>query len=193
MMYNKNFHELAHMGKRKILVHYTSADKLFLILSAMKLKFSSYQNLNDLNESEVNFQISDLLLSATIKDEIVKNCKILSFTIDSFNKNGFLKTWAVDHPRMWAQYADNNQGACIVFDEVKLIENNPELKDRKKFKIGNVKYKTWNLENRSSELKNFYELINQNYQSIFFHKKPRLERGVGTQNTSNRRSRIYKY
>lgn len=169
-MFNRNFHEMALRAKRKITVHYTSAEKLFLILSSMKLKFSSYENLNDLNESEVNFQISNLHLSATIKDEIVKSCKILSFTIDSFNKNGFLKTWAIDHPRMWAQYADNNKGACIVFDETKLIETNPELKNRKKFRIGNVKYKSWNLENFSSESNDFNEIVTNNYRSIFFTK-----------------------
>ena len=42
---------------------------------------------------------------------------------------------------MWAQYADNNKGACIVINESTFLEKNKEVLDKISFwKICNVQY-----------------------------------------------------
>jgi hypothetical protein len=94
---------------------------------------------------------------------------MISFTKDKF-QNAFLKTWSVDHPRMWAQYGVDNSGACLIFDELKLREENPELKDKSIFRIEDVKYKFWTITNDVEDSNDFSEIIWRKYRSIFFTK-----------------------
>jgi hypothetical protein len=165
----KNRHQ-EYFPETNLLCHYTRSDTLLKILSSMKLRFSEFKNLNDLNENEVNFQISDLNLEVTIKDYIIKNCRLLSFTKDTFNKNGLIDEWGINHPRMWAQYAEDNKGACIVLNEKKLLQNNPELKDSKFYAVEDVEYNLWNLSDDVEDFRDAESLLKGYYKKIFFKK-----------------------
>ena len=87
------------------------------ILGNMTLKLSSFENLNDLNEKEIKFVLQDwLALDSEIKKFLTKNCRLISFSRNFELSKGHCEC-GCNHPRMWAQYADNNKGACIVINE----------------------------------------------------------------------------
>lgn len=78
-------------------------------------------------------------------DKIKSNFKLICFTRDNPNQpkspsdtSGFLRGWG--HPRMWAQYAENHKGICLMFDRDAL--NNELLKSFSNDKVysGEVEY-----------------------------------------------------
>jgi len=151
------------------LYHFTNAESLMRIIESMTLKMSSFENLNDLNEKEVNFILKDWQKGLEIQEYISANCQLISFS-QNFKKNDAVCECGCNHPRMWAQYADNNKGACIVINEKKFIERNKSILNNIFWKINNVKYEPYiyNLELfDSSNPKNF---IVKNYKRIFFNK-----------------------
>ena len=89
----------------------------------MTLRLSTFKNLNDLNEADVNCEWSDSFNYIRIKDHIQKHCKLISFS-QNYVYNNVSYEAGYNHPRMWAQYANNNTGVCIVIDENKLKEIN---------------------------------------------------------------------
>lgn len=118
------------------LYHYTSAEVLLRhILPEKKLRFSPLRYMNDPRESKdwsftlvcpseipENEQFIDIRKQATM---IAKSSyKILCFTQDDLHiindpiDYNFLRGYG--HPRMWAQYAKNHTGACIIFDKERL-------------------------------------------------------------------------
>lgn len=133
---------------KKYLYHYTTIEKLLLyILPQKELKFSNIRYTNDPYESyERGFHMCDDLnlmerereiymkvflenqkkFADTLRNEIRIICcskDALPQTYDVIRNSGrgFLK------PRMWAQYANNNKGVCLVLNKNKLIkqfENN---------------------------------------------------------------------
>ena len=153
----------------KFLYHFTTAESLIKIIENMTLRMSTFENLNDLNEKEVNFSFQDWWNGLKIEKYIVEHCHLISFSQnfqidDSFCECGY------NHPRMWAQYADKNKGVCIVINEEKLINKNKSILNNIFWKIENVIYKPFiNNENptNSNDPKNF---IKSNYKKIFFEK-----------------------
>lgn len=154
---------------RNLLYHYTSAESFFKILSSMKLKFSRFDNLNDLNEIEVNFQIMDFHLELSLQNFIIENCGLLSFTKD-YIVDSKVQEWGVAHARMWAQYASNNTGACIVINEEKLLNKNPELKNCSFYKFEDVIYVNWTNSSIVEKSSNPEAVLIKNYKNLFFKK-----------------------
>lgn len=151
----------------KLLYHFTTAESLFKIIENMTLKFSTFDNLNDLNEKELNFGFFDSFLPLQIERYIVENCKLISFTRD-YNRFGENK--GINHPRMWAQYAGNNTGACIVINEKKFKKINSEILKKAFCKIENVEYKGFIF---NGEYKDDVEpklFIEKEYKKLFFLK-----------------------
>ncbi len=161
--------DLIYERDNNLLYHFTTADSLLKILSNMKLKFSTFDNLNDLNETDINCNSSDSSNYIRIKRYIQEHCKLICFSKNYVLKKKIFEA-GYNHPRMWAQYADNNTGACIVIDEKKLIEIN----DKNLFgifnKLESVKYDHF-LYNKTikdnADARNFIETY---YQHIFFKK-----------------------
>lgn len=154
-------------SEEKLLYHFTKAESLFKVIENMTLKFSTFNNLNDLNEKELNFGFFDSFLPLQIERYIVENCKLISFTRD-YNRFGENK--GINHPRMWAQYAGNNTGACIVINEKKFKEINSEILKKAFCKMENVKYKDFIFNGEYEddvEPKNF---IKKEYKKLFFLK-----------------------
>jgi len=58
---------------------------------------------------------------------VKKRCKTICFTCDEEDGVGFsidgIYSRGFCKPRMWAQYADNHSGVCLVFDWVKIGES----------------------------------------------------------------------
>lgn len=107
--------------------------------------------ISELNNGEKR-KILDKLLDfsqaqESILNEIKSIFKIICFTRDNPNQpksptltstSGFLRGWG--HPRMWAQYAENHKGVCLMFDRDKLNEVIFEAYKSCKIYQGEVKY-----------------------------------------------------
>lgn len=118
------------------LYHYTNIQKAFKIIDGNKLKFGRINRMNDTLEAKPkvpNLNQNDAItFSALIEFLNYTNnsfIQLLCMSIDSENRafSSSQRQMYADYsgrgfalPRMWAQYADNNNGTCLVFDKTKL-------------------------------------------------------------------------
>lgn len=151
------------------LYHFTSAESLMKILENMTLKLSSFENLNDLNEKEIKFVLQDWLNGLEIKKFITKYCKLVSFSRNFELVKGYCEC-GCNHPRMWAQYAHNNKGACIVINEKKLKEQNKKLLNQLFWKLENVEYEPYMTNENPIESDIPESFVKENYRTIFYEK-----------------------
>ena len=155
----------------KFLYHYTNSKALFEILKSMSLRVGSFKDLNDLNEADIFSSSSNVGQNSS--DEVER------FIKEYCGQIGFTKNYIVDdtcypgcnRPRMWAQYADNNKGACIVINESTFLKKNKEVLEKASFwDICNMQY------NRQIEDDNWVsnddklEFLKLNYSRLFFKK-----------------------
>lgn len=154
----------------KFLYHYTNSKALFEILRSMNLRVGSFKDLNDLNEADIFSTFSNV--GKNSPDEVER------FIKEHCGQIGFAQNYVVDHiyhpgcnhPRMWAQYADNNKGACIVINESTFIKKNKNiLKNSSFWKIRNVHYNK-----QSGDYKiikdDILQFLKLNYSQLFFNK-----------------------
>lgn len=130
--------------KERYLYHYTRAPTLVKhILASETLRFSRFQNVNDPRESKewvfgYHSQSHDLGFDTTRLEADLNQCLKHSWRIGCFVSDPYealvtrqredksedilIAAYERGHsrPRMWAQYADNYGGACLVFDKAKL-------------------------------------------------------------------------
>lgn len=69
-----------------------------------------------LHNPEDKTSVEEMMESGTL---LKKNIKLCCFTGDNFekmNRSGLVGR-GFCHPRMWAQYADNHRGICLMFDK----------------------------------------------------------------------------
>jgi hypothetical protein len=152
----------------KYLYHYTTVTKLIKILSSQELRFSSLNQTNDTTESKTKIRFLEDDEKENIDNEQAriinqyitqrnKNVCLLCFSKDvklkPTEKERIKQLYADPDrdiffdvtgrgfalPRMWAQYAGNHEGACLVIDKKELekrIKN-----DVANFQQGSVQYK----------------------------------------------------
>lgn len=141
---NKNF------NADEYLYHFTSIEKANLILYGDCLKFAKISNLNDTIEAKpkidlkycpanieyINQNYMQLLcFSRDIKDYNIDD--------DFNNNNNFISDYTgrgFALPRMWAQYANDNDGICFVFNKSLLLEECCRQLYDKTIMFGNVDY-----------------------------------------------------
>ncbi len=161
--------DLIYERDNNLLYHFTTADSLLKILSNMTLKLSTFDNLNDLNETDINCNWSDSFNHIRIKRYIQDHCKLICFSQNYIYNEKFHEA-GYNHPRMWAQYSNNNTGACIVINEKKLKEINDKNLIGVFNKIESVGYDHLLYDNAikdKADAKNFIEIY---YRHIFFKK-----------------------
>lgn len=124
----------------RYLYHYTSVSTALKIIDGNSIKFSKVNRTNDTLESKlkIDFKNTNNSTNKTIlswiqsfNDVYSNNLQLLCFSVDDdnivsqennkskysdYSRRGFAK------PRMWAQYATNNEGVCLIYDKSKLIE-----------------------------------------------------------------------
>jgi hypothetical protein len=159
------------------LYHYTNLNSLIKILEGMTLKPSRFNKLNDLNEAKLehlNCNL-DFILHMKIKKRIDNNCFVFCFWRDNFKQKIARKAslLGINHPAMWAHYAENNIGACIVLDKKNFIAKNRGILCRNRcfYRFGDVVYNDYvdfldEEEYNGTEI----EFINKNYKKLFFTK-----------------------
>ncbi len=131
---------------QKYLYHYTSMENAYKILYSKVLRFSNLCSTNDIFEQRPKLIFEDLSNTENISKakEIKKylsthrkKIKILCLSTDQFNQSDYdimCETLTFDQiranvtgrgfalPRMWAQYASNSTGVCLVINKQKLFD-----------------------------------------------------------------------
>ncbi len=152
------------------LYHFTSAASLLKIVEYMTLKPSSFTLLNDLNEEELSCESSGGMDAINIRNYIREHCRLICFTQNYEQEgNSFCHT-GCNHPRMWAQYADNSYGACIVINEKEFLKRNEEHLKGKLYKIENVVYKELIYNKNIKTHSDPEKFIRDNWEHLFFKK-----------------------
>ena len=124
-----------------LLYHYTSAESFFKILESASLKSSDFSRLNDLNEGNLrNGDMTDACLDISVREALCKRGFLLCFT-ENYEQDGILST-GINHPRMWAQYADNNNGVCIAIHKAKFLDENAEILNGRFYMLKKVDYRS---------------------------------------------------
>lgn len=146
------------------LYHYTTIEKACKILYYQSLRFSPVSNTNDTTESKVklefenNGNIEDFLRKKeSIRKYMLSNndfLQLLCFSMDE-NKSDEKKVYTKSNdmyfvdmagrgfalPRMWAQYADNNSGVCLIINKRKFEDELNNNYNFLKVKYDKVEYK----------------------------------------------------
>lgn len=149
------------------LYHFTTAESFIKILETMTLKVSKFENLNDPSDGMMDwtgYELSDFVDQVECEDFVMQNCSLISFSRD-FKRNGQIQR-ATCHHRMWAQYADNFNGVCIVIDKDSFIRENSDLLNTPgcKYAIETVRY---------SDFVKEIKYDNTDYTNFLFkHRKP---------------------
>lgn len=155
------------------LYHFTNTNSFFSILNDLTLKFSSFYNLNDLNEANLcNFEFNPevKLCRDEIKRYINESCGIISFAQD-YRKDKLIVN-GVNHPALWAHYANNTDGVCIAIDKKMFIEKNKDVLNKNNcfYIFENVNYGFMNASKIDCSMNLCSEFIQKNYKSLFFTK-----------------------
>lgn len=164
--------------------HYTSLEvAIEHILSEGKLRFSPFIQTNDPRETKdwmVNISIptdtdftNEQLNEMTEKfnNELKRNIKVLSMTVDD---RGAHEYYPVDywhrgfaHSRMWAQYASNHRGICLVFDQKDLHHSIiTELNDLNQIHFGHVNYTSFDLADIDTFRIKFEDVKNKGIENV---------------------------
>lgn len=164
--------ELPHKGDGA-LFHYTNLESFKKILEDLTLLPSSFERLNDMNEGNVhNMNLSRNFTVMYNADKYIKeNCHIISFS-QNYDIKGFGQE-GTNHPAMWAHYADNSNGVCIVIDKEAFISKNKDIFENHFYKFEDVEYNLFNTPNDEKidyEAKTPEEFIMKNWQNLFFLK-----------------------
>lgn len=164
--------EIPHRGDG-VLFHFTKYESFLNILKDMTLLPSSFRNLNDMNEGNVNNMNmnNNFLVMYNAEKYINDRCHILSFSqnydIDGFGQEG------TNHPAMWAHYAENSNGVCIALDKEAFVNKNKDVLSTHFNKFEDVEYNIFNTP--YDEIINYKadtpeEFIMNNWKVLFFIK-----------------------
>ena len=153
--------------------HFTKFESFLKILEDMTLLPSSFGNLNDMNEGNVNNMNmnNNFLVMYNAEKYIKDRCRILSFS-QNYDIGGFGQE-GTNHPAMWAHYAENSNGVCIVLDKDAFVKKNKEVLGKHFYKFEDIVYDIFNTPN--DEVINYKantpeEFIMNNWKALFFMK-----------------------
>ena len=171
-IYLYHHEELPYRGDGA-LFHFTKFESFLKILEDMTLLPSSFGNLNDMNEGNVNNMNmnNNFLVMYNAEKYIKDRCRILSFS-QNYDIGGFGQE-GTNHPAMWAHYAENSNGVCMVLDKDAFVKKNKEVLGKHFYKFEDIVYDIFNTPN--DEVINYKantpeEFIMNNWKALFFMK-----------------------
>ena len=171
-IYLYHHEELPYRGDGA-LFHFTKFESFLKILEDMTLLPSSFGNLNDMNEGNVNNMNmnNNFLVMYNAEKYIKDRCRILSFS-QNYDIGGFGQE-GTNHPAMWAHYAENSNGVCIVLDKDAFVKKNKEVLGKHFYKFEDIVYDIFNTPN--DEVINYKantpeEFIMNNWKALFLMK-----------------------
>lgn len=170
-MYLYHSYELPCRGDGA-LFHFTSWEKFKLIMSDLSLLPSTFGNLNDLNEANINnMNMNENFMVMYDAERCIKErCRLLCFS-QNYEINGIWQE-GTNHPAMWAHYADNSKGVCIVIDKAEFIKRNRQILEGHFYQFEDVSYSIFNTPDDeidyNAEITE--EFIKNNWKGLFFLK-----------------------
>lgn len=155
------------------LFHFTKWENLKFIMNDLTLLPSSFGKLNDMNEGNVhNMNMNkNFMVMYNAEKYINEQCRLLCFT-QNYDIQGYGQE-GTNHPAMWAHYADNSNGVCIVIDKETFIKKNRAILDAHFYQFEDVEYSIFNTpgeEKINYEAKTPEEFIKNNWKGLFFLK-----------------------
>lgn len=152
-----------------LLYHYTSTESFFKILDSLKLRPSKFGTLNDLNEGGIfNYHNLDIFQKIEARQIVAEQCTLLSFT-KSYEENGYCQS-GTNRPSMWAHYANNSDGVCIVLHEDSFLKSNNSFIKKYWGKMEDVEYNWHNAYGDLTQGTSALDTIKKNYRKLFFLK-----------------------
>lgn len=163
----------------KNIYHFTKFETALLyILPSKKLKLTSFLESNDPKENKT-FGFWSILLTVddseqftikqAFKDFLHKNCKQLCFSQDYVKKGFYVAGYK--HPTMWAHYASNSKGICLVIDREKFLEENSNLICGKITYKAILNFPSIDCEKWKREDDNYLrKFVTKNAKNLFFQK-----------------------
>ncbi|MDY6277047.1 MAG: DUF2971 domain-containing protein [Bacteroidales bacterium] len=126
------------------LFHYTTLPKFLLIINDLTLLPSRVRGLNDLNEWNVhNMNMNENFMVLYDAQKIIKeDCRVISFC-QNYDVHGYTQE-GTNHPAMWAHYADNCNGVCLVIDKESFKRKNEAILKQYFYKFEDVEYSVFN-------------------------------------------------
>lgn len=155
------------------LFHYTKFESFLKILEDLTLLPSSFGKLNDMNEgnvSNMNMNVNFMVMYNAEKF-IKERCHILSFS-QNYDEYEIVQE-GTNHPAMWAHYAENSNGVCIVIDKDAFIKKNKVILESHFYKFEDVEYSLFNTPDDNDidyNAKTPEEFIKNNWKGLFFLK-----------------------
>lgn len=155
------------------LFHYTKYESFMKILEDLTLLPSSFGNLNDLNEGNVNNMNmnENFMVMYEAEKYINDQCYLLCFS-QNYDIQGIGQE-GTNHPAMWGHYAENSNGVCIVIDKEAFVQNNSGILSSHFYRFEDVEYNLFNTPNDdviNYKAKTAQEFIKNNYKPLFFLK-----------------------
>ena len=156
-----------------LLYHFTNAEALFKILESMTLKLSSMSSVDDLNEKCICCRDDGWGINGiNIEKYVEQECKTLSFSRNYYEgeERPSNVQSAINLPRMWAEYADKNRGACIIINERRFLEENQAVLKNTFYDISDVVYHAMLYDGSIIANDNPEQFVKQHYKHILFRK-----------------------
>lgn len=173
-LYNQKFNTKAY------LYHFTNIEKATIILDGNSLKFSKLNKLNDTLEAKPKIfntynALDTYCIIEHFKNTNEKYLQLLCFSMDAKQRQNTdnNKIYYTDYsgrgfalPRMWAQYSNNNDGVCFVFDKEKLTKLIKNSVRANLIHFGKVKYETQFKQYEIFDLEKIKEYIVENSDEL---------------------------
>lgn len=156
------------------LFHYTKFQGFLDIIKTMTLRSSPLCKMNDLNEANIDsldWMALDFMLMASAQKYVKEQCSVISFTKNYMT--GHVCQEGTNHPALWAHYAADSSGVCIVLDRNLLIANNKDLLEKQFYRMEPVEYGPHCapddkiVEGKYADVSDF---VQRNYRELFFKK-----------------------
>ena len=122
------------------LFHYTKLKNFLDIIKTMTLRSSTLCKMNDLNEANLDgldWSV-DFMMMTKAEKYAREKCSVISFTKNYMT--GPICEEGSNHPALWAHYAEDSNGICIVLDKESLLEINEQQLSKLLYKLEPVEY-----------------------------------------------------
>ena len=155
------------------LFHYTKLESFLKIIETMTLRSSPLCKMNDLNEANIDNLDwnTDFLMMIQAQKYVKEQCSIISFTKNYMT--GPICEEGSNHPALWAHYAEDSNGVCLVLDKEILLEINQKQLSGLFYKMEPVDYNMHCAPDDEIMKKNYSDVkdfVRSNYKELFFKK-----------------------
>lgn len=155
------------------LFHYTKFESFLKIIETMTLRSSPLCKMNDLNEANLDSLDwnADFMMMVNAEKCVKEQCSIISFTKNYMT--GPICEEGSNHPALWAHYAADSNGVCIVLDKETLIEINKKNLSKLFYKLEPVDYSIHCAPDERIMAKSYsdvHDFVRTNYKELFFKK-----------------------